>query len=501
MTHRHLLLIALLVSFLANQNSPVWGQDNRQQQTGVAGGGSFADFASLIDLIQTTVVPDTWDALGGPSSMREYPQGVYVDPSGTLLACETVAQSDSLANLESMLQSNSDSDAGQNWLAESTLRCVSLTRLKDAWMNRQAGFSKPTESMVHMAGLSKVRYVMLTDDDIVLAGPVGGIESHQGWVRDRQTGLAAIRLDFLSTTIAAARSKASFGCTIDPTKQGLQNAAKVAANIQSKSIPIGLAAEELASAIGMQRIEVFGTAADTPIGLMMVEADRHMKQLALGIHPMPAEVANYLDAIDTTIQQNAAQGPPNDLLLRLWFTANACQVRSDTDRRVFQIDGDAMRLSGQNERAMADGQRGHVIDDPRTKIFVDSFNGNASKIRSKYPIYAGLQSIYESAVVAAIADKYAASKSHESLLDFFAATSSSASLGLPIPKQVQTIAVMHRTRSGKQRHNILIASGGVAVKPSGTVAMDLVVDPTLRSFQNMPGDRPKVIQRWWWDAN
>ena len=53
-----------------------------------AGGGSFADFQSLMDLIQTTIVPDTWEALGGPSSMSPYPQGVYVDPTGTVLECE-----------------------------------------------------------------------------------------------------------------------------------------------------------------------------------------------------------------------------------------------------------------------------------------------------------------------------------------------------------------------------------------------------------------------------
>lgn len=43
---------------------------------GGAGGGSFADFQSLIDLIQTTVVPETWEALGGPSTMAPYPQNL-----------------------------------------------------------------------------------------------------------------------------------------------------------------------------------------------------------------------------------------------------------------------------------------------------------------------------------------------------------------------------------------------------------------------------------------
>lgn len=50
---------------------------------GARGGGSFADFQSLIDLIQTTVVPDTWEALGGPSTMSPYPQNLSLVISTT----------------------------------------------------------------------------------------------------------------------------------------------------------------------------------------------------------------------------------------------------------------------------------------------------------------------------------------------------------------------------------------------------------------------------------
>ena len=50
---------------------------------GGRGGASLADFTSLIDLIQTTVVPDTWEALGGPSTMREYPQNLSLVISTT----------------------------------------------------------------------------------------------------------------------------------------------------------------------------------------------------------------------------------------------------------------------------------------------------------------------------------------------------------------------------------------------------------------------------------
>ncbi len=51
--------------------------------SGAGGGGAFADFQSLIDLIQTTVVPDTWEALGGPSTMREYAQNLSLVISTT----------------------------------------------------------------------------------------------------------------------------------------------------------------------------------------------------------------------------------------------------------------------------------------------------------------------------------------------------------------------------------------------------------------------------------
>ena len=60
-----------------------FGMNNPPMGGGAAGGGSFADFQSLIDLIQTTVVPDTWEALGGPSTMAPYPQNLSLVISTT----------------------------------------------------------------------------------------------------------------------------------------------------------------------------------------------------------------------------------------------------------------------------------------------------------------------------------------------------------------------------------------------------------------------------------
>lgn len=472
------------------------------QQAG--GGGSIADFQSLIDLIQTTVVPDTWDALGGPSSMREYPQGVYVDPSGTLVETERVATSNAIANLSASLSVDGDTDtAARNWLAPAGMRCVSLKRLSDAVRFRSQRLLPPTETMVHLAGLSKIDYVLLihdevAGDDIVIAGPVAGIESHQGWIRDRQSGQATLRLDFLAAAFHAARTGTPFGCTIDPTTKGLQNAAGVADQIQAKKIPIGKGAQSLAAAMGMQRVKVFGTPAGTAMGLMMVEADRHMKQLALGIHSLPESCLSYLDAIDRTI----AAGPPNDLLLRLWFTAKPKSIQSDPDKTVFRLTGDAIRLSGENERAKANGDRGHVVGDPRTALFVDDFNDHWGDIRAQYPVYAGLESIYEAASVAAVAERFGESDQHRILMESIASIPSLNSdvSALPVARQAETIAVLHRSRAGSKRHSILIASGGVMVRPQHTLAMKHVEDPALGSYQTVADAPPKVVHHWWWDS-
>lgn len=48
-----------------------------------SGGGAFADFDSLMELIETTVAPETWESLGGPSNMQPYPQNLSLVISTT----------------------------------------------------------------------------------------------------------------------------------------------------------------------------------------------------------------------------------------------------------------------------------------------------------------------------------------------------------------------------------------------------------------------------------
>ena len=57
----------------------------REPVGGARGGAAMADFDTLIELITSTVAPDTWDAVGGPGAIESFPTGVAVDPSGLLV--------------------------------------------------------------------------------------------------------------------------------------------------------------------------------------------------------------------------------------------------------------------------------------------------------------------------------------------------------------------------------------------------------------------------------
>ena len=466
------------------------------------GGGSFADFQSLIDLIQTTVVPDTWEALGGPSTMAPYPQGVYVDPNGTLLDCQPVGDNWSMDPILATSAQPPNSQGGHfpaalisDWKVRSHLRFVSLRRLTAQWNLWQQAGRSPSEAMRNLAGLSQVQAVFFDHGDIVIAGQVNGIEQKNGWYRDRATHKTTLQLDFFRVALWSSLRQHPFGCTIDPTREGLQAATETGGKIQRGEIAIADASDALIEALGMQRVEVFGFPGETPIGYLMVEADRHMKRLALGQHPMPPGAINYLDAIDAAIES----GPPQDLLLRLWFTAKQRRVLADESRTYFELHGDPVRLSSENERAQLNGGRGAITRDPRTESFADSFNQHWHEISEAYPIYGAIGSIFEAASVAQLITRYGQTPDHRRVTETLISDVTQSLAILPTPRQVASIGTLHTVRHRSKRHHVLLASGGVMIDPSATIDGVIVNYPLSSKLGNKSPQAPRLQQSWWWD--
>ena len=48
------------------------------------GGSPFANYSAIMNMIKSTVQPDSWDDNGGPGSMQPFQNGIYVDAEGVM---------------------------------------------------------------------------------------------------------------------------------------------------------------------------------------------------------------------------------------------------------------------------------------------------------------------------------------------------------------------------------------------------------------------------------
>ena len=471
------------------------------------GGAAFADFTSLMDLIQTTIAPEAWEALGGTSTMSSYPQGVYVDPTGLLKPCEqrpelprsvVAAVQSAAVGLAAIGQRPRKAldDTRGNWTRGTGLRMVSLARMQRLARQRLLGGQTLGPDLLHTAGLADIRYVLFEPEDVLLIGPIERLEIRDDHLISLPSNLPPIQWDQWRAAATSVARNEPFGCTIDPTPQGLAAASQVAAAVGTGKQPFGTADVAMAEALGSQRVGVFGIDADTMVALRMVEADRHMKRLALGLEPMPDRVGDYW----TFIARHLASGPPTDLLLRLWFAPQAIDLRQTADGRAFELAGEGLRLSVENQLAIPGGGRGDVVRDPASIEFVESFNENFHAIRREYPVYGWLQSLYESAAVVQVIASRGASIGEDTVRGWIDIDPHAHEVR-PAPALVDSIAVSRSLRHASKRHRILIASGGVSVDPRSMVSTQTTVSPSLQSVLPIAKEAEGPTDRWWWDLD
>ncbi len=466
-----------------------------------AGGAAMADFETLMQLIKNTIAQDTWDEMDGPSSMAPYANGIYVDPRGIVRDVDVTVRgrdrthADDLDLLRGRSKPQTQND---DWRQASSMRCVSLRRLGQEYVRLRLLNQPIPAAMRNMAGLSRIEYVFLDDEtsDVIIAGHVGGVEFRDGWHRDLTSGAVPLALDSWQGAAYAVFHQQPIGCTIDPTNEGIGQALEVSRQTLQRPLPPKTAADTLATALGLQRVETIGMPGDHPLAWMLVEADRHMKQLALGQHAMPPGVPNYMDMI----QRHIASGPPSEHLLRLWFTAQSVTVRTDPQRQLFRFDGPPLQLVGEDQRPDINGQRRVAGVDPRSRDFVKHFNRAFRQTADLYPFYHALEALYGAAGVAELLRRELEPERMQSLLAPFAQLGSDLAPRLPVPQAVDSIAVSHRVRSGKQQHQVTIASGGVSVDPRGVVPSEIEIYPSLTATPSPQDTAPAAVNRWWWNG-
>src|SRR5262245_28589404 len=484
---------AALGSMAASNSSSPAGK-----RRGARGGMSMADFDSLIELITTTLKPDSWDDVGGPGAIDEFRSGVYVDSAGLLHKLPTNTD----ASLVAVHRAGLVATQTGNPRRPAAIRKVSLTRLEREVQLLAAQDREPTEAMQTLAGLTRVKYILVYPDigDIVLAGPAGD------WRPDAEgrfvdnSGVPVLNLDDLVITLRnAIAGHGQFGCSIDPRKDNLAAAKAVQEKWSKQPLKPGQRdrwLSEIRDALGRQAITMYGVDRQTHTGRVLVEADYRMKLVGIGLEDGVLGVSSYL----SSIQLGKDGNPPPMNVLRWWFTLNYDSLTATERRDAFEIRGPGVKVLSENEFLTERGERMHTGDsDVPTRRFAESFTRQFEKLATKYPIYAELRNVFDLALVSAVI------QSHDlpgqvgwHMTHFGPGGDFQPRLG-PAPTEVESV-MNHRLIGGK--HIVAAISGGVRVDTGSVADRETVkTDSYGLMAAEHGGGKPKELQRraWWWD--
>jgi len=466
------------------------------------GGGAIADFESLIDLIISTVAPDTWaENGGGEADIRPFPGGIFVDTEGTLRRIPRSAASRDLGFVRLEPPANiAPGDARRH----ADLRCISLPRLEREIARRQKARESLDLAMLTLAGLERVQYVIVFPDsgDVVLAGPAGNWKANdEGRIVSTRTGIPVVRLDdFLVLLRRGLTSPGSpFGCSITPRQESLAATQTFLASHKDNPLAPGRRdawLADLRKALGKQEIEVFELDPTSRPAHVLVEADYHMKLIGMGLADGATGMKSYLD----TVELDTNGKPPAMNVLRWWFALNYRGLRTSPDGNAFELVGDGAKVLSENEMLSERGERIHTGEaDELTQQFAHSFTANFAKLCQKYPIYGELRNLFDLALVVSLVQQEGLAEQAGWSPDLFASPERLPVQQLHPPKQVESV-VNYRVLD--KRTFVAGVSGGVWCDVRDVLAKEREVDTRRGGDLDYAREStiPKDTRTWWWDA-
>jgi len=455
------------------------------------GGAAMADFDSLIDLITTTIEPESWDDVGGPGAIESFPGGVFVDGSGVLRKLE-LKTSDALAKL---VDESKRAKTSTDVRSESELRKVSLTRLEKELQLLAAKGHDPSEAMKNLAGIHKIKYVFVYPEtgDVVIAGPAGDWRknSEERTVHSA-SGAPVLQLDDLVVMLRIhSRDDPTFGCSITPTKEGLAKLKAFAEDPAVNQMRRSVWLDRLQSTLGKQKIEVFGLDPSPRVAQVLVEADYRMKLVGMGVERGVLGVTSYLAAL----RLNADGSAPPTNVIRWWFTLNYKSITTTKDRNGFEFLGPGVKVLSENEMIGERGERIHTgkSDEP-TSEFARSFTKHFPELASRHSVYAELRNVFDLALAAAVIDREDLAGQAGWHMSYLLDPKSYRVASHKPAGKVESI-VGHRVFS--RRVTVAGVSGGVTANANKLVS---AIKPD--TYGLMKSDRavskPKS-KNWWWD--
>ena len=413
--------------------------------------------------------------------------GVEISPAGVVNNQSVKIDDEVLRQIQNGLK-NVDTD-----ITKSGLRAISLRALNEQLVKYQNAGQPLPAAVNYMAGLQRIEFVMLTDNDVILAGPAEGLTTNKnGNVVGSKSGLPAINVqDFLVAMqqVDAARTGHGISVSIDPTEEGTRNVAKLMKQITPNSFN-SHSAKVLEEACGPQKISLSGVPKDSRFAQILVSADYKMKRLAMGLEQTP----EFLPSIMEMAQRRGSAW--RQMTPRFWMECNYEPVAVNEDQTIWRISGQGVRAKTEEEILQQDGGRKAKQAKPNklAKKWAEQMTKQYEQLSQVEPVFRELRNLMDLSVVAAIIAK-------ERLMDkaeiSAPAMTGTKTVSLPkwnVPQTVPTqCSFLHMSRS-----LIVTTSGGVVVN-SWAVAGNTTADTKLNRFHNKAMESQS--DRWWWNAN
>lgn len=424
---------------------------------GAAGGAAMADFDSLIELVTTTVAPETWEEVGGTGTIAGFPTGVLLDARQRDLDQDAALERPLILRKGVAAETPASEKSGE--LVASTakgLRSVSLPRLESALLARFAQGLPPTDEMLRVGGLARIEYVAVYPKagDVVLVGPV----AEAGTVADEY----GLHLSDLAVSLHnALHGTGKMVCAITPDQANLARTQAYLTASGKRPLKPGQRTQWLAGlrkALGKQDVQFEDVEPDSHMALTLLAADYHMKLIGMGIKP-GGDVQNYLD----TVGLNEDGSPPEMAVLRWWFTLLPTPIETNADKDVFRLPGQLLQVQSENEMLADQGKRVHTgKSEPLNREYADRFTRHFPSLAAQYPIYAQLHRSAELMVACSLLRDQRLCERVNWQPTFLVSQDSYLVPPVAVPRQVDTV-VNHRVLN--QKTIIAGISGGVDFKP------------------------------------
>lgn len=484
----------------AEDRSAAQGQQSRQQS--MQGGGVFADFQSLITLIQEETSGPWKDTDGDGGTITEYQNGVAVNPNGLLASLK---KEEHTGRLKALGVNARKADLNADVAKRSELRLISLTRLEQEATKRLTEGRSVVETMKNLAGLTQIKVIVVDPEthDVLIGG------SAEAWKYDSngnpvgaESGRPMLQLDDLVTVLRTFSNEGqqNFGCSFNPRQDGLKQLQTFVEQSQARGpLAAGAAVKnwvnQLQSKLGPQDIELWGVPRDSRVARVVTEADYRLKMIGIGKLEGGSNVPSIFELMTVEEQKSAKLDA-----LRWWLTMKYDAVLHSPDHNVFEIQGPSVQCLSENQYLTEKGDRvGTGKADNTNRTFAENFTKHYTELARRDVAFADLQNVFDLALVAALLKNEGVNSRIGWDQGSFAANGIYQPATYAAPQEVESVA-NHRVFRGK---DIVVQVAGGVRGDLMTVVKDPNVMKPSDSLKPMAA-RAKVTDltqsRWWWDA-